>query len=370
VKAHQHKSKKGSHPAVRFSRHPNWNPCYLAFFLLLSFGQVLAQDTGDREGEAGYVPLISGGAGYIYNVDGGVPALEPQINPVLLVPFGRHFLLESRTDFFGFFQREDQTSGPYKGKIFPIVEYSQLDWLADPHVTVVGGRYLLPFGIYNERLQPIWIKNLQDAPITATVGTRTTGAGVGLMLRGVLTQTPKLTAQYAAYFSALSTINQFGSARTAGGDGSVLLTGPRLELGGSYQRFLQDRHINSGAVYASWQPPAKPLDVKAEYDVSYYGQGYWLEPAYRLENAPLPSFLRKLQTVARFQQAFPRNGGGNGIPSVRTERVDFGLNYYIHDNLRLISSYGRTFSSQRNANIWNLGFTYRFSIPLWYGRTK
>lgn len=330
----------------------------------------LAQDAPDQADHAGYVPLISGGAGYVYNENGGVPTLEPQINPVLLVAFGHHFLLESRTDFTGVFQREDQTSGPYKGKVFTTVEFAQIDWLANTHVTAVGGRYLLPFGLYNERLEPLWIRNLQDAPLTATIGTRTTGAGVGMLLRGVLTQTNSLVAQYSAYFSALSNVEQFGAARTTGGDGGVFFPRTRLELGGSYQRFLQNRHINSGAVYTSWHSTAVPLDVKAEYDASYYGQGYWIEPAYRLESTPIPSFLRKTQAVGRFQEVFPRNGGGNGIPSVRTERLDLGLNYYLRDDLRLLASYGRSFSSQRDANIWNLGFTYRFLIPLWRGRSK
>jgi hypothetical protein len=356
---------------VTLFRHPNWRMYGFAVFLLLfTSSRGTAQNTADSEDGAGYTPLISGAVGYVYNVSGGVPTLEPQINPVLLVPFGHHVLLESRTDFTGFFQREDQTSGSYKGKVFTTVEYAQLDWLANTHVMAVGGKYLLPFGLYNERLEPIWIRNLQDPPFTATIGTRTSGSGVGPMLRGVVTQTPAFSVQYSAYFSALTNVEQFSAARSAGIDGSIFFPGKRFEAGGSYQRFLQDRHINSGAAYVSWQSTAMPLDVKAEYDASYYGQGYWLEPAYRLENTPIPSIFRKLQTVARFEEVFPSHGGGNGLPTVRTERFDFGLNYYLRDNLRLISSYGRSFSKGRDANIWNLGFTYRFSIPLWPGRTK
>jgi hypothetical protein len=343
----------------------------LALLLLpLTARQSFAQTTPSSADEAGYIPVLSGGAGYVYNVNGGVPTLEPQINPILLVPFGRHVLLESRTDFTGFFQREDQTSGPYKGRVFTTVEFAQLDWLANTHAIVVGGKYLLPFGLYNERLEPIWIRNLQDPPLTATIGTRTTGAGDGLMLRGVVAQTPALSAQYSVYFSVLSNIEQFASARTFGGDGSVFFTRSRVEVGLSGQRFLQDHHINSGATYVSWQPNKVPLDVKAEYDSSYNGRGYWLEGAYRLEDTPIPSFFRKLQTVARVEQVFPQNGGGNGLPTVQTERVDFGLNYYIRDDLRLISSYARSFSNQHNANVWNLGFTYRFLFPLWPGRKQ
>ncbi len=329
--------------------------------------QVDAQDSADSGNNAGHAPVIQGGAGYVHNVSGGAPTLEPQIDPVLLIAFGRHFLLESRTDFTGFFQRQDQTSGPFTGKVFKTVEYAQIDWLANTHATVVGGRYLLPFGLYNERLEPIWIRNLQDSPLTASVGTRTTGAGDGLMVRGVALQRPAISAQYSVYGSAHSGINQFDSARTAGMDASVFLPGKRLEVGSSWQRFLENRHITSGAFYLSWQPPSTGLDVKAEQDISYFGHGYWIEAAYRESRMSLPQFARSLQPVVRMQQFFPSNGGGNGLPRVRTERFDFGVNYYLRDNLRLLSSYGRSFESQRNLNIWNLGLTYRFTIPLWFG---
>ncbi len=343
----------------------------LVFILcFLSPGRLLSQSAAEANDHGGYVPVISGGAGYVQNIAGGVNSLEPQVDPVLLVPFGRHFLLESRTDFTGFFQRENQTSGPYKGKVFKDVEFAQLDWLADSHVTVVGGRYLLPFGLYNERLEPLWIRNLQDFPYSATIGTRTSGAGVGLMLRGVAVQTPRLTAQYSAYFSARSGINQFSAARTAGADGSVFLTQPRVEIGASWQRFLQDRHINNTAAYVSWQPHDGAFDVKAEYDYSYFGRGYWIELAYRLKSDSAPRVLQNFQPVVRMEELFPLHGGGNGLPQLKTKRPEFGLNYYLRDNVRLVSSYGRSFSSSQNMNLWNFGVTYRFTIPLWFGGTK
>ena len=319
---------------------------------------------------AGYTPIISGGAAYVHNVNGGVPTLLPQINPVLLVPFGSHVLLESRTSFSGFFQRENQTSGPFKGKVFKSVDYAQIDWLLDSHLIFSAGKYILPFGIYNERLVPVWIRNLQDSPITAAIGTRNSGAGDGFMLRGVVVQSPRYSIQYTSYFSARSDINQLQAARTAGGDTSIFLTHPRLEVGVSYQRFLQQRNINSVATYISWQPRTTPLDLKAEGDFSYNGRGYWIETAYRFQQLPIPEFARHFQTVARMQQFFPLHGGGNSLPTADTHRFDFGLNYYIRDDIRLISSYGRNFSSQGNANVWNVGASYRFLFPLWPGRNK
>jgi hypothetical protein len=337
---------------------------------MFTCARLFSQGPASAESEAGYVPVISGGAGYIHNVSGGGPTLEPQVDPVLLVPFGRHLLLESRTDFTGFFERQNFTSGPFKGKVFKDVEYAQLDWLADTHVIVVGGKYLLPFGLYNERLGPIWIKNLQDPPYTASVGTRNTGSGDGLELRGVAVQTPDVSLQYTAYFSVRSGINQIGAARTAGGDASVFFPKARFEIGGSGQRFLQQQRINNGAAYISWQPLEGSTDIKAEFDYSYFGRGYWLEGAYKLDHASSHAAIQKVQLVARVEQVFPQHGGGNGLPHIDNKRLDAGINYYLKDNLRLLATYGRNFNNQRNINVWNLGVTYRFTIPLWFGEKK
>ena len=349
------------------------NASYVSVIVMLSVvlsGRLTAQDMQSSENHAQYIPAISGGLGYIHNVNGGVTSLIPQINPVLLVPFGSHVLLESRTSFTGFFERRDLTSGPFTGKVFKSVDYAQVNWLAHTHIIATAGRYLLPFGLYSDRLGPLWIRNLQDTPITATIGTRTSGSGDGFMLRGVVVQKPSYSVQYTAYFSALSNINQLQAARTAGGDVSIYLPRTRLEVGTSYQRFLQDHQINSVATYVSWQPSSVPLDIKAEGDYSYNGRGYWIESAYLFQQLPIPSIFRRTQIVGRMQQFFPTNGGGNTLPRVDTNRFDVGLNYYFRDDLRFISSYGRTFSSQGNANIWNVGFTYRFLFPLWPGRTK
>ena len=266
---------------------------------------------------------------------------------------------------------EDGTSGPYKGRVFTSVEYAQLDWLASTHVMGTAGMYLLPFGIYNERIDPIWIRNLQDPPITASIGSGVSGAGNGVMLRGVLAQTPSYSIQYSSYFSALSTVYKLEASRTAGGDASIYLPRARFEVGSSYQRLLQNPGKNSVSVYVLWQPPPTPLDIKAVYDDSYNGFGYWLEAAVWMDRiAQVPVLLKKFQVVGRTQQFYPSHGGGNGLPGVETKRFDGGLNYYIHDNLRLISSYGRQFNRPVDANIWDFGFTYRFMFPLWFGKEK
>ena len=204
----------------------------------------------------------------------------------------------------------------------------------------------------------------------SAIGTRSTGSGDGIQYRGIVVQKPAYSIHYSAYFSAHYNETQLQAARAAGGDASIFLPRARLEIGTSYQRFLENRHINSVGTYVSWQPRQVPVDLKAEFDASYNGRGYWIETAYNFTQLPVPQLVRRTQVVGRMQQFFALNGGGNSLPQVDSQRFDFGLNYQFRDDLRFISSYGRTFSSQRNANVWNVGFTYRFLLPLWPGRSK
>jgi hypothetical protein len=339
------------------------------FCVLAATTQCYAQDDSAQKTSAGYVPVISGAFAYIQNATGGAQTLTPQIVPVLLVPMGHSLLIESRVEFTGFFQREDGTSGRYAGKVFKTIDYAQLDWLANTHATAVVGRYILPFGLYSERLAPVWIRNLQDTPLTYSIGTHPDGAGNGFMLRGVAASTASHTIQYSAYMSAHNSITQLPAMRVAGGDTSIFFPAGHVEAGLSYQRSLEGYQINNEAAYLSWQPQRASVDLKAEYDRNHYGDGYWIEAAHSPQQFFVaPDFFRHFQLVGRMEQLFTRNGGGNGLPRVNEQRPEVGLNYQIRDDWRLESNYGRLFSANGNTNIWNFGFTYRFVWPLWPGR--
>ena len=342
----------------------------LAGCLLLCAIELGAQTTDSDSTHAGYVPVLSGGIGYVENVNGGTPTLSPAINPVLLLPLGSHVFGEARGEFVGIFNRRNG-NGDYTGQIFSELDYAQLDWLANTHAIFVAGKYITPFGLYDERLNPIWIATFQNAPLTYGIGTRTTGAGIGGEVRGVALQNDNLSVQYAAYYSAHSNVNQLDAARTTGADASVYLPGHRVEVGLSYQRYLDKPQVNSEAAYVSWQPPEIPLDVKAEYDHTLYEQGYWIQGSYMLSQVPVAnSFFKNLELAGRMQQSFPRNGGGNGFTTINQKRPGVALNYYLRDNWRIVSSYERQFNSTKDVNIWNIGFTYRLLWPLWPGRKE
>ena len=255
----------------------------LALFLAPAiFAQSQVTDSEDIKP----VPIFTMGTGFITTFQGGTPHLGPLISPIFLVPIGDKWLIESRDTF-----ESDLAPPPggsnFKGVLQKEVDYLQLDYIANPHLTITVGRYLTPFGIYNERLYPIWIRNLQSDPLILPIATGPSGAGTGGMLRGGFATTPGLEINYAAYFSTLSTINRIDSDRAAGGRAGIFLPRPRLEIGGSFQHLLQDDRSNAYGFHFAWQPPPLPLDIRAEYARSHDGSGYWVESAYKLSQVPV-----------------------------------------------------------------------------------
>jgi hypothetical protein len=321
------------------------------------------------------VPVIIGGSGFITTFDGGEPHLGPLIAPVLLLPVGNRWLMESRATF-----EADMTQRPgssaFHGQVLKSVDYLQLDFIANPYVTVTAGRFLTPFGIFNERLYPIWIRNLQTDPLILPIAVGPSGASTGAMVRGGFQATPRFNVNYAVYFSALSTVTlsnvtQLDSDRSAGGRLGVFIPNARLELGGSFQHLLQDERSNSFGFHGGWQPPPLPLELRAEYQRSARGSGYWIESAYRLSQVSFWQYpMRRTQVVARLQQYFVGKLPSDSLPSANTREFEFGVNYYFRDGLRGVSSYGRQFSELENKNIWTIGLTYRFAFPLGHGEVN
>src|SRR5690348_11398308 len=120
--------------------------------LLLLFARPTKAQTTDAPSDAiKPVPLFSAGMGFITPFEGGQPHLAPLVSPVFLIPFVEHWLVESRDTFESDLSTVPGRSG-YHGTVEKEVDYLQLDYIANPYLTVTVGRYLTPFGIYNERL--------------------------------------------------------------------------------------------------------------------------------------------------------------------------------------------------------------------------
>jgi hypothetical protein len=198
-----------------------------------------------------------------------------------------------------------------------------------------------------------------------------TGTGLGGMLRGSAISHPKYSIDYAAYFSARSGNEQFNSDRSAGGRASLYLPEQRLELGLSYGRLLQDTQENFYGAHLWWEPKDTAFRLRSEFARGHHAQGYWIEADYRTQAfGGLDSFIGRFEPVFRMQQTFRRDTiVSDGLPPVDTQRADFGLDYNLPHNTRIITSYARQFSSTGNRNIWETGIVYRFLFPAWKGKS-
>jgi len=340
-------------------------PASTALFLLVLFAP--AQTGAQSSDSERPVPILSGNAGYFTNVAGGQNELNVQFNPVLLVPLGDRWLVETRGEFEGKFQRPPG-GGPYGGPVGKHLDYAQVDYIVNPYVTLTAGRFLTPFGIFNERLYPIWIRALQPDPLILPIGTASSD---GVMFRGGFAVNARANMNYAAYLSATAIgVGGVESERHAGGRLGFFFPGPRLEIGGSFQKELQGDRKNGFGFHLGWQPPKVPLNLRSEYARSIQGSGYWIEGAYRLSQVSFwQKAMRRTEVVARGQQFFhgaidPDEAAEYNVPVANTREGDFGINYFLRDGLKGTASYGRQFSSEGNFNLWSFGIAYRFLLPL------
>ncbi|HEY1648816.1 MAG TPA: hypothetical protein VGF96_12595 [Terracidiphilus sp.] len=329
----------------------------LAAALSLTASRAVAQD----------VPLLSGGVAFFTSTRGGNTTYMPIIEPLLAAPIGNRLLIESRAALLESFS-PGQTG--YSHSHFIGITYLQGDFLVSPHLTVVAGDFLLPFNTYNERLSPVWIGNFQDGPAISSLGLLSTGTGIGGMLRGSAVSRSRYSVDYATWFSARSGNEQFSSGRSSGGRVSLYLPESRVEVGLSYDRMLQQTRENFYGAHFWWEPKDTGFRLRSEFARGHHAQGYWAEADYRTQAWGGPdSWTGRFEPVFRMQQTFRRDTiASDGLPLVNTQRADFGLDYNLPHNTRILTSYSRQFSSTGNENIWETGVVYRFLFPTWKGR--
>lgn len=310
--------------------------------------------------------MLSGGVGFFTGTNGGNTSYQPHIEPLIAAPITNRLLVESRGILLEDFSPD---GNGYSHSHVASFIYLQGDYVATPHLTVVAGDFLLPFNTYNDRLSPIWIGNFQDAPLVSSLGTMSSGSGVGGMLSGSAVSTSKYSISYNGWFSARSGNKQFNSKRSSGGRVSLYLPESRLEVGLSYDRLLQNTRENFYGAHVWWEPKDTAFRLRSEYARGHHAQGYWIEADYRTQAfGGLDSWIGRFEPVFRMQQSFRRDTVvSDGLPLVNTQRADFALDYNLPHNTRILTSYSRQFSSSGNVNIWETGIVYRFLFPTWKG---
>src|SRR5215472_15945286 len=259
---------------------------------------VCAQDDGVNSDGFKAVPILTGSTAYFTRVTAGQYQDAPSVSPLLLLPLGDKWLVETKGSYSDTFSKN--TQGDYNGTIAYGMPYGQIDYIANRYMTFVAGRFTTPFNIYGERLAPNWIRALQTSPLTSPV---TSGSALGGMMRGGFPGTDSLNITYALYFSSNNTHHLLATDRSTGGRIGFFLPRQRLEIGGSFQQVLQADRPHSSGLFFVWQPNRAPLSVRSEYvhQSGQKGSAYWIESVYRLTQVPS---LRRLEIAGRGQQFF------------------------------------------------------------------
>lgn len=123
-------------------------------------------------------------------------AFEAAISPIFLFKIGDDLLVQSELEL-GFHDEGTEL----------MVEYAQVDYLGFEKWQLTAGKFLLPFGIFGERIHPSWINKLPGRPITygeghggeAGEGILPILSDVGFMARRTAHLTPRWALDLSAY---------------------------------------------------------------------------------------------------------------------------------------------------------------------------
>jgi hypothetical protein len=257
--------------------------------------------------------------------------------------------------------------------------YAHFSYLLNDYVTLGAGKFILPFGTFQERLHPSWINKLPSAPLmTGLMGE----SGLGVQIRGGAPIGPT-KINYAAYYvngpRFEDTQTRAGSldfSRNTDNNNSKAFGGrfgflpiPELEIGAS---LLRGRVGNSGSVHnkvdtlalgadfayaRQFEAIKGRLDLRGEFtwidtdDVIFTGpfnpftfdnkrHGWYVQAAYRptLMEVKLGDQieLKNFEFVVRYDRL---RMPGPTVPGADRDQFSLGLDYWIKPNVVLKTAY-------------------------------
>lgn len=123
--------------------------------LLLSIATVTAAQDGTPLTRANMVLTGYGSATYLATMNNEFENnFTSSISPIFLYNMGGDVLFEAELEF-GLSGEATTTT----------LEYAQIDYLGFERVIVTAGKFLVPFGIFGERMHPSWINKLPTPPL-------------------------------------------------------------------------------------------------------------------------------------------------------------------------------------------------------------
>jgi len=150
-----------------------------------------------------------GTVGYFAQPQGeNVNAFTAKIAPVFLFQFQDRFLFEAELEF-------ELSEGVTETGL----EYASLDYIANDNLVLVGGKFLLPFGVFGPRIHPTWINKFPTSP--PIYGHGVTNFGVAPLL--------PVLADVGAMGRATFTPGRYRVAFNL-----YAVNGPRIDTGGDH----------------------------------------------------------------------------------------------------------------------------------------
>lgn len=128
-----------------------WTGClWLGAGLIAGVAPLSAQSPAHRMVLSGYgTTQYTGSLGDTFE-----NGFSTSVSPVILWSLGSDFLFETEVEF------ELEEGATHTG-----LEYAQVDYLGLESVQVIAGKFLLPFGVFGERIHPTWINKLPTMPV-------------------------------------------------------------------------------------------------------------------------------------------------------------------------------------------------------------
>ena len=297
-----------------------------------------------------------GTVGYGYQTQGeNENAFTSSLNSIFLFQFQDRVLFEAE---FAFALEGGVTE--------TALEYAHLDVMATDNLTFVGGKFLIPFGVFGDRLHPTWINKFPTAPPIFGHHVVTFGAepllsilsDVGFMARGVVSpgrfnlginvyavQGPSIEgdpAEEVPELGFLASSEDDNTDKMIGGRLDVVLP-PWAELNASY--FNGDYDAQNVLDFTGWnvagEVRAKGFEVRGEYVQTrqeieqptgfpmFVRHGFYAQAAYR---------VGVWEPLFRWTQVFDSKLDG-AVRDQGAWQAGFGLDYWFSPSIAVMAGY-------------------------------
>lgn len=328
----------------------------------------IVRDTIDRYwGQSRFLITGYGFLQHSWNENANANSFEARFNPIMLFRLNDWIL----------FQSELEVELPEDAETEVNLEYAEADVFLNDYVTLAGGKFLLPFGDFIERLHPAWINKLVSHPLPFREGDEggiLPFSDIGVQARGGLALKSLgegARLEYTIYGgngpsyesdelgATLGSNNVDNNRGKSIGARVALLPLPidagagQLEIGGSTyngQWNAEGNWVRAAGVHGAYQ--FEEAEVRGEYlhvqrnmpdgaELPHDNrEGWYVQGAYRLAKLAVP-YLDRTELVARYSGQNQRVTPEDSESQPHPRQVAIGVDYWLTPSVAFKLEYDR-----------------------------